>query len=106
MDAKTLTLLVVVIGAGTLTWRSLFICSSRWSKLPGWVETVLNQVPASALSALIVPAVIYVQVEGSYSFSPGRVTAGVLALAAATFFRNIAVTLVVGMAALWVIQFF
>lgn len=98
-------LLIVVLAAGTWAMRSLPIMLHGHVPHPPWLERLLKHVPVAALTALVVPGVLYVKdAAGAYGLAPARTVAAVAALLVALRTRNVLATLVVGMAALWATQ--
>jgi branched-subunit amino acid transport protein len=97
-------LLIVLLGAGTWTMRSVPILLHGKVAEPAWLERILRHVPVAALTAMVVPSVLYTHLGDVYSFAPSRVIAAVIALVVALRTRNVLATLAVGMIALWVSQ--
>lgn len=97
-------LIIAVLALGTWLMRSLPIMLHGHVTLPTWVERLLRYVPVAAVTALVVPGVLYLKTNGHYDFSPPRLIAGVVALLVSLKTRNVVATLVVGMAALWAAQ--
>jgi len=86
----------------SLVIKSLFLCFVPAHRLPAFFEKTMRYIPASALAALIAPAVIYAKTAEGYNFSPARILAGMLAFAVALKSRNLLVTLFSGLFFLWV----
>jgi branched-subunit amino acid transport protein len=97
-------LLIIVLAAGTWAMRSLPIMLHGHVPHPPWLERFLKHVPVAALTALVVPGALYLHVGSTYSLAPARIVAAVLAMVVALRTKNIAATLAVGMAALWLAQ--
>lgn len=97
-------LLTIVLALGTWLMRALPIMLHGHVAHPPWLERLLKHVPVAALTALVVPGVLYVHEGADYSFSLTRLVAGIVALLVAIRTKNIFVTLVVGMSALWLAQ--
>jgi branched-subunit amino acid transport protein len=96
---------VSVIGAGTYLIRLSFIGVVGARRMPAWFERALKYVGPAVLAALSIPAILLV--EGSVDVTPAgnpAVLASVAAGISAWRTRNIAVTFVVGMGTLWVLQ--
>jgi branched-subunit amino acid transport protein len=105
MSARaTFWLIIVVLAAGTWAMRSLPIMVHGAIETPRWIDKLLRHVPVAALTALVVPGVLYLKIDGVYEFSPARLLAGVAALAIAVRTGNVVGTLVVGMGVLWAVQ--
>ena len=97
-------LLTIVLALGTWLMRALPIMLHGHVAHPPWLERLLKHFPVAALTALVVPGVLYVHVGDAYTFSLSRLVAGAVALLIAIRTKNIFVTLVVGMSALWFAQ--
>ncbi len=94
---------ILLAGAGTFAMRASFLAvAHRMVKVPPRAQRVLRQIPPAALAALVLPA--FVRPEGHIDLLQARVVAGLLAALVAWRTRNAALTLVVGMAALLVVQ--
>ena len=97
-------LLTVALALGTWLMRALPIMLHGHVAHPPWLERLLKHVPVAALTALVVPGVLFTHQGDVYSFAPARLVAGVCALAVALKTKNIFITLVAGMAALLIAQ--
>jgi branched-subunit amino acid transport protein len=97
-------LLIALLALGTWLMRSLPIMLHGHVPNPPWAERLLRYVPVAALTALVVPGVIYNHVGSAYVLSLIRAVAGVAALLVALRWKNTIVTLAVGMGVLWVLQ--
>jgi len=97
--------LVMVIG-GLLTFltRLSFILLHGKMSFPKWLERSLKYVPPAVLTAIIFPELLIN--AGKLDLSPGndRLISGVLAILVALTTRNTLVTILSGMAALWLLQ--
>lgn len=91
----------VVIGAGALLTYSIravfLVFAGRLTSVPPLVREGLRMIPAAALAALVTPAVL--RPTGELVLLGPRPLAAILAALAAWRTRNVAVTIVVGMAA-------
>lgn len=96
-------LLIVLLAAGTWAMRSLPIMLHGRVPHPPWLTRLLRHVPVAALTALVVPAALYVHVGDEYSMAPARSLAAVTALFVALRTKNTLATLAAGMIALWVL---
>lgn len=103
----TFTLWLTIIGCGIVTFliRLSFIAMHGRVTMPAWFTRALTFVPVAVLSAITLPAIL-VQ-DNALNLSPlnARLLAGILAVGVAWRTKNVWVTIVVGMAALWSIQF-
>jgi branched-subunit amino acid transport protein len=96
--------LIVVLAVGTWSMRSLPIMLHGRVPHPPWLERFLRHVPVAALTALVVPASLYVHTGDVYTLAPARIAAAAVALVVALRTKNVLVTLIVGMAVLWLGQ--
>lgn len=94
----------ILIGAGaTFAMRASFlVVAPRMAQFPPWAHRVLRQIPPAALAALVLPALV--RPDGHIEPFGARSIAGLLAGLVAWRTRNIVATLVVGMAALVLIE--
>lgn len=97
-------LMIVVLALGTWAMRALPIMLHGHVAHPPWLERLLKHVPVAALTALVVPGVLYLHVHDTYTLSPPRTIAAIVALLVALRTRNVLATLVAGMGALWIAQ--
>jgi len=98
-------LTVSVIGAGTYLIRLSFIGAVGSRRMPPWFERALKYVGPAVLAAISIPAILLA--EGSFDLTPAgnpEVLASVAAGLVAWRTRNIAITFVVGMGTLWILQ--
>lgn len=94
---------VILAGAGTFAMRASFLVfADRLADVPPAVQRLLRQIPPAALAALVLPA--FLRAEGQLDLFQGELVAGVIASLVAWRSRNVALTLVVGMAALMLID--
>ena len=101
----TLTLWVVIVVVGLLTYlsRLSFIALFARLEMPPFFARALRYVPAAMLAAIVVPPVL-AHASGSLGFSPARIIAALVAAAVAWRTRNGTATMVIGMVALWLIE--
>lgn len=94
---------VIFAGIGTFAMRASFLAfADRLADVPPAVQRLLRQIPPAALAALVLPALV--RPDGSFDLLQSRFSAGVIATAVAWRTRNVALTLVVGMGALMLID--
>src|SRR4051812_46963431 len=87
---------VVLAGAGTYAMRASFLAlAHRMDGLSPGLRRVLRQIPPAALASLVVPALL--RPEGRVDVFQARLWAGIVAGLVAWRTRNIAITLLVGM---------
>ena len=90
---------IVLAGIGTFAMRASFLAAAhRLAADPPAVQRVLRQIPPAALAAIVAPALL--RPEGAFDLLHPRFAAGVLAAVVAWRTRSVALTLLVGMAAL------
>lgn len=90
---------IILAGIGTYALRASFLSAARkLVDLPPLTERILRQIPPAVLAALVVPALV--RPGGDFDLWQPRLLAGVLAAIVSWRTRNIALTLVVGMAVL------
>lgn len=90
---------IVLIGLGTFAMRASFLAfADRLADVPPTIQRLLRQIPPAALASIVAPALL--RPEGHIDLLQPRLAAGVLAGLVAWRTRNIALTLLVGMGAL------
>lgn len=90
---------ILLAGAGTYALRASFLAAARrLVDLPPLTERILRQIPPAVLAALVVPALV--RPGGEFDLWQPRLLAGVVAALVSWRTRNIALTLVTGMALL------
>lgn len=93
----------MLIGIGTFAMRASFLAfAHRLVDVPPSVQRVLRQIPPAALASIVAPALL--RPEGRFDLLQGRLLAGVVAGIVAWRTRNIALTLVIGMGLLLLIE--
>jgi branched-subunit amino acid transport protein len=105
MSAPAAIATFVAIGVLTFAMRASFIFLLSHMRMPAWFEQALRYVPAAALSALVWPEIVIGR--GGALLSPDtypKLIAGAVALVSALITRSVPLTLVLGMAALWLAQ--
>lgn len=105
MTTTALWLTILAIGVLTFGIRLSFIALTDRIALPPFALRVLRFVPVAVLTAIIVPELVLPSGTLDLSLNNARLIAGALAVVVAWRTRNIALTLVVGMVALWLLQF-
>lgn len=81
--------------------RAIFVVPGDRLSLPPALERVLRYAPAAALVAIIVPDLFRLGGVVTLSFDNPRVVAGLVAIVVAVRTRQILLTIVSGMLALW-----
>lgn len=94
---------IVLAGAGTFAMRASFLAAAhRLAAVPPGVQRLLRQIPPAALAAIVLPALL--RPDGVVDPFHPRFAAGALAGLVAWRTRNTALTLVVGMATLVLLE--
>jgi branched-subunit amino acid transport protein len=104
MSALSIWLLFIAIGLGTFLLRFLFIYLFGKIEMPDWLRRALRFVPAAALAALVFPALTHPTGEMNLSLQNFRLLAGLGGALVAWKTRNVLLTLLVGMALLWILE--
>ena len=98
--------LVMLLG-GLITFAmrfSLIYLFGRF-EVPETMRKALHYVPPAVLSAIIFPELFMHDGSFNVSWENTRLLAGVIAIVVAWFTRNTLITIIVGMAALFLLQF-
>jgi branched-subunit amino acid transport protein len=98
-------LLTIIIGIVTLGLRASFLLLPAGAQLPPLMQRALRFVPAAVLPALIVPSIAFAGEAGPWPGLNGRILAAVIAVIVAWRSRNVLLTIVAGMLALWLQQY-
>lgn len=99
-----LLLLIAGMAVVTMALRLSFLAlSGRW-QLPLLAQRALYFVPVSVLVALTLPDLIFIAGSYDWSLGNGRIVAAVAATFVAWRFKNVLLTLVVGMGLLYTFQ--
>lgn len=86
---------ILFAGLGTFAMRASFLAfAHRLADVPPKLQRLLRQIPPAALASIVLPALV--RPEGQLDLLHGRVLAGAVAVVVAWKTRNIALTLVVG----------
>jgi branched-subunit amino acid transport protein len=97
-------LLILAIGLATYATRLSFVTFFGKREIPAFILRMLRFVPMAVLSAIIWPQIFLVNNTLDLSLSNPRWIAGILAGVIAWRTRNVLLTIVIGMVALWVLQ--
>jgi len=98
-----LWLTVIAMGLVTFAIRFSLIGALGQVALPPLLVRALRYVPPAVLSAIIVPELVLPGDQLDLSLGNARLLAGVLAALVAWRTKNVILTVVVGMAALWLL---
>ncbi len=104
MSASSTWLLFVAIGLGTFLLRFLFIYLFGKIEMPDQLRRALRFVPAAALAALVFPALTHPAGHLDLSLHNFRLLAGLGGALVAWKTRNVLLTILVGMALLWIFE--
>ena len=104
MSALSIWLLFVAVGLGTFTLRFLVIYLFGKIAMPNWLSRALRFVPAAALAALVFPALTHPTGQLDVSLNNFRLLAGLGGALVAWRTRNVLLTILVGMAILWMLD--
>ena len=104
MSVTSTWLLFVAIGLGTFLLRFLFIYLFGKVAMPDWQRRALRFVPAAALAALVFPALTHPSGHIDLSLQNFRLLAGLGGAIVAWRTRNVLLTILVGMALLWILE--
>jgi branched-subunit amino acid transport protein len=104
MSIASLWLLFFVTGLGTFLQRFLFIYLFGKTAMPDWLIRALRFVPAAALAALVFPALTHPAGHLDLSLHNFRLLAGLGGAVVAWKTRNVLLTILVGMALLWILE--
>jgi branched-subunit amino acid transport protein len=98
---------LTIIAAGLITYATRLspIISYGRFEMPIQVERALRFVPVAVLTAIFLPEMVYIQEELMLSYRNPRLLAGLLAIIVAWRTKNVMYTILVGMLALWLLQF-
>lgn len=103
-----MNLWLVMIGMGVVTVviRLSFFVFLPHEALPPLARRSLRYVAPAVLTAIIVPAVLYLDGSGAFEPWPSneRVPAALIATAVAALTANVWATIAAGMTALWLLQ--
>jgi len=97
-----ITLLGMTLIAFALRYLPLAMLE-RFS-LPPHLQQALRYVPAATLAGLVFPALLTSGGQWAIGLDNERLLAGIIAAVVAWRFKNILLTLLVGMGALWLLQ--
>ena len=104
MSSISIWLLFVAIGLGTFLLRFIFIYLFGKIDMPDWLGRALRFVPAAALAALVFPALTHPSGHLDLSLHNFRLLAGLGGAVVAWRTRNVLLTILAGMALLWILQ--
>jgi branched chain amino acid efflux pump len=102
----TIWLLICAVGAITYTARVSFIALFARRDMPPLLAEALKHVPVAMLTAIVVPAVVFLP-AGVLRLDPGnpKLIAALVAGAVAWWTRSAVTTIAVGMGVLWLVRY-
>lgn len=98
MEPRTLLMIFAVTAVGTFLLRLSFIQLFGSTEVPPRLKQALRFVPASALSALVLPALLYQDGALDLSLTNERLLSGLAALIVARKTGSLLLTVTTGMA--------
>lgn len=104
MSQGWLWITFLIIGLLTFGIRLSFIGFLGGARIAPLLQRALRFVPVAVLSALIAPALFFANNTLNLSIGNARLLAGLLAILVAWRTKNVLLTIVVGMACLWILQ--
>jgi branched-subunit amino acid transport protein len=99
-----LWLTMIAIGLATFAIRLSFIYLFGKVEMPDLVKKALRYVPPAVLSAIVFPELLLPGGQFDLSFGNGRLIAGLLAAVVAWRTKNVVLTIVTGMAVLYILM--
>ena len=97
-------LVMIIIGVITFLTRLSFIALKDKLQMPAIVSRALKYVPTAVLTAIIVPELLLNSGSPDLSLGNARLIAGILAGLVAWRTKNVFLTILAGMLALWLVQ--
>jgi branched-subunit amino acid transport protein len=97
----TIWLLILVVGAITYLMRASFLVFADPERFPQWFKQALSFVPAAALTALVIPGLVFVGNTTQFDWKNPRLYAGLIAFAIAWRVKQAIWSLSAGMLVLW-----
>lgn len=95
-STATIWTAIAVAGVGTFAMRASFLAvAHRLATVPPWAQRILRQIPAAALAALVLPALV--RPAGQLDLWQPRLLAGAVAALVAWRTRSVTLTLALGM---------
>ncbi len=102
-----MSLWLIIILGGVLTFAIRLSFILFWGRLniPDWLQRALRFVPPAVLTAIIFPELLIRNGVLDLSLTNPRLVAGAVAILVGLKTRNMILTILVGMAVLWLLQF-
>jgi len=103
----TIWLVIFAVGAITYTARLSFIALFARRDMPPLLAKALKHVPVAMLTAIVVPAVVFMPGDAlRIDVGNPKLIAALVAGAVAWWTKSAVTTIVVGMGALWALRYF
>lgn len=100
----SLWLIIILGGLITFAIRLSFILFWGRLNVPDWLQRALRFVPPAVLTAIIFPELLIREGSLDVSMTNPRLVAGAIAILVGLKTKNMILTILVGMAALWLLQ--
>jgi branched-subunit amino acid transport protein len=100
----TIWLIMIALAVGTFLIRISFILLLSNRDVPPLLSSALRFVPPAVLTALVVPQILNRTNTMEISFANPQLVAGIVAVLVAWRTRNVLLTILGGMAVLWILQ--
>ena len=103
----TIWLLILAVGAITYAARMSFIALFARREMPPLLAEALKHVPAAMVTAIVVPAVVFLPASVlRLDFQNPKLIAALVAGAVAWWSKSAVATIAVGMVVLWSLRYF
>lgn len=104
--ASPAQLWLTILAGGIITYgiRLSFILLFSQRDIPDWLQRALRFVPPAVLTAIFLPDMLYNSGKVDLTWGNGRLVAGLVAILVAWRTKNTILTIITGMAVLWLIQ--
>lgn len=103
-DSVTVWLIMIALAVGTFLIRVSFLLLFSNREVPPLLSRALRFVPASVLSALVIPQILTCNNALMISLANPQVIAGIVAAVVAWRTKNVLLTILSGMIVLWMLQ--
>ncbi|MCD1293645.1 branched-chain amino acid ABC transporter permease [Methanocella sp. CWC-04] len=97
-------IIIICVALFTLAERMSFIMLSDRLNVPAWFKRGLKYVPPAVIAAIVFPSLFIMSGEMSVSLDNARMIAGLTAIVVAWKTRDAFMTIMAGMAVLWIIS--
>lgn len=98
-------IIMVITGLFTFGTRFIMFSGNTTRGLPSWLTDALNYVPIAVLTAIIIPAVLIDPATQALEFGMNpRLMAALVAVGVALLTRQVASTILAGLATLWLLR--